>query len=221
MRNNILLVALLVCSVIAASAMAGPRAVPIAPDLTATGWKVLTFDGIPATQFNGTVEGVLDVRADRSSSVLYHTIDDGAETPGTLSWSWQVIDALPATDLTKTDGDDRVLALHIGFADDSWMSRLKGVMSPFARGHVLTYVWGGAQKTAFAHPHLPDNGFMIIRRTAATPSGTWFQETVDLAADYKRIFGEAPPPVAFVGISGDADDLASTSFGKIKDIVFN
>lgn len=221
MRNNVLIAAFLICSMIVPSTMAAPRVVPIATDLTATGWKVLTFDGIPATQFKGTADGVLEVRADHSSSVLYHPIDAGAQRPGALSWSWQVIDPLPATDLTKTDGDDRVLALHIGFADDSWMSRLKGVMSPFARGHVLTYVWGGTQEAAFPHLHLPDNGFMIIRRTAAAPSGTWLEETVDLAADYERAFGEAPPPLAFVGISGDADDLASTCFGKIKDIVFN
>tara|TARA_R110000787_G_scaffold63679_11_gene144126 strand:+ start:226138 stop:226803 length:666 start_codon:yes stop_codon:yes gene_type:complete len=220
MRKSILLTGLSIGLLIAATATATTRTVPIASDLTANGWKVLAFDGIPQTQFTGTTEGVLEVRADRSSSVLYRAIDDGPKMPSELSWSWQVIDALPSTDLNKTDGDDRVLALHIGFADDSFMSRLKGTMSPFARGRVLTYVWGGARETSFAHPHLPDNGFMIIRRTASTPSDTWFQETVDLAADYQRAFGEAPPSVAFVGVSGDADDIAAMSFGKIKDIEF-
>ena len=220
MRKNILIAGLLSCSLITATATATTHPVPIAIDLTSGGWKVLAFDGIPQTQFTGTADGVLEVRADRSSSVLYRAIEDGPKIPGELSWSWQVVDALPATDLSKTDGDDRVLALHIGFADDSFMSRLKGAMSPFARGRVLTYVWGGAREASFPHPHLPETGFMIIRRTAEAPNDTWFQENVDLAADYKHAFGEAPPPVAFIGVSGDADDIASTCFGKIKDIQF-
>ena len=221
MRQNVLIAALSIYLIVATSVIAAPRVVPITPDLTANGWKVLAFDGIPATQFTGTADGTLEVRADRSSSVLYRVVDDGPSMPGKLSWSWQVIDALPATDLSKTDGDDRVLALHIGFADDSFLSRLKGAMSPFAKGRVLTYVWGGAQEASFPHPHLPENGFMIIRRTAAAPNDTWFQENVDLAADFKRAFGEAPPPISYLGSSGDADDIASMCFGKIKDIQFN
>ena len=220
MRKNILIAGISVCLLIAATAMAATRAVPIAQDLTAIGWKVLAFDSIPETHFTGTADGVLEVRSNRSSSVLYRAVDDGPKMPGGLSWSWQVVDALPTTDLSKTDGDDRVLALHIGFAEDTLLSRLKGVMSPFAQGRVLTYVWGGAREASFPHPHLPETGFMIIRRTAEAPSDTWFQENVDLAADFKRAFGETPPPIAFIGISGDADDLASMSFGKIKDIQF-
>ena len=128
MRQNVLIAALSIYLIVATSVIAAPRVVPITPDLTANGWKVLAFDGIPATQFTGTADGTLEVRADRSSSVLYRVVDDGPSMPGKLSWSWQVIDALPATDLSKTDGDDRVLALHIGFADDSFLSRLKGAM---------------------------------------------------------------------------------------------
>ncbi len=222
MRRTTLIAGLCFGVLIAATAVAGivARTLPISPDLTSSGWKVLAFDGIPATHFNGTDDGVLEVRSDRSSSVLYRPIDDGPKMPRELSWSWQVVDGLPATDLSKTDGDDRVLAIHIGFAETGLVSRLKGMVSPFAQGRVLTYVWGGARETSFPHPHLPKNGYMIIRRTAEAPSGRWFEETVDLTADYKRAFGETPPPIAFIGISGDADDLASMCFGKIKDIRF-
>lgn len=195
--------------------------IPIAPDLTKIGWEVLEFDNIPVSDFIGTKDGVLEVRANKSSSVLYRKLADDPVQVSQLSWSWEVIDGLPATDLTKTDGDDRVLALHVVFADDSFTAKLAGMMSPFARGRVLTYVWGDDQMREFAHPHLPDKAWMMIKRTSDTQSGKWLDETVDLNADFKRAFGDDAPPVAYIGISGDADDLGATCFGRVRSIVFN
>ena len=191
---------------------------PVGPDLTALGWEVLTFDDIPPTMFLGTQSGEIEVRSDSGSSILYRMVADDPLQVSTLSWSWQVINGLPATDLRLADGDDRVLAVHVVFAEDGFMSRLKGAFHPFARGRVITYVWGDSVKAELPHPHLPDQGFMVIRKTSDYPMGKWFTETIDLKADYKRAFGKALPPVAYVAISGDADDLNAMSFGMIKDI---
>lgn len=182
---------------------------------------MLAFDNIPESDFMGTKEGILEVRAMGSSSVLYRELADAPVKASKLSWSWQVVEALPATDLAQADGDDRVLALHVVFAEDSLGARIAGMMSPFARGRVLTYVWGDKEVREFPHPHLPDKAWMIVRRPTGTPIDTWFDETVDIAADYKRAFGEDAPAIAYVGISGDSDDLRSSCFGKIRSIVFH
>lgn len=210
---------LALCFILAAGS-ASAQQLPIGQNLAADGWKILAFDGIPMSHFEGTADGVLEVRSTKSSSVLYRAVD-GNPKAATLSWSWQVVNALPATDLTRKEGDDRVLAMHVVFADDGFLARLKGMASPFARGHVLTYVWGGSSVAAFRHPHLPDKGWMIVRRPASTPSGVWLDESVDLDADYRRAFGEAPPPVAYIGVSGDSDALATSCFGKVRNIRFN
>ncbi len=202
---------------------ASTATLPVAPDLENAGWLMLVFDGIPPSDFMGMVDGTLQVRAKNSSSVLYRQVADDPVTATSMSWSWQVVDGLPATDLRQTDGDDRVLAVHVVFAEQSLMARLKGAMSPFARGRVLTYVWGGDTKDSFPHPHLPnEKGWMTIKRPAATAHNAWFDETVDLAADYKRAFGEDDlPPIAYVGVSSDADDLGASCFGMIRDIRLN
>ena len=223
MRQNVLIAALSIYLIVATSVIAAPRVVPITPDLTANGWKVLAFDGIPATQFTGTADGTLESAGQIAvpacciaSSTTAQACRVNSRGRGRSSMHFRQLT------LSKTDGDDRVLALHIGFADDSFLSRLKGAMSPFAKGRVLTYVWGGCPGSIVsASASAGKTVFMIIRRTAAAPNDTWFQENVDLAADFKRAFGEAPPPISYVGISGDADDIASMCFGKIKDIQFN
>lgn len=191
---------------------------PVGTDLISLGWKSLTFDDIKPTMFTGTDDGVIEVRSDDGSSVLYHAIANDPVAAKALSWSWQVVDGLPATDLRQTDGDDRALAIHVVFAEDDMMSKLKGAFNPFARGRVITYVWGDRTQAEFPHPHLPDKGYMIIRKTADAPTRQWLTETIDLEADYKRAFGKSAPPVAYIGISGDADDLGAMSFGMVRNI---
>lgn len=194
------------------------QTLPINPDLTGSGWKMLSFDNIPPSEFMGTTDGVLEVRSHKSSSVLYTPVADEPIKASTLSWSWHVVEGLPATNLKKADGDDRVLAVHVVFAEGGMMSRFKGMFSPFARGRVLTYVWGGHMTDEFPHPHLPDNAWMIIRQPTDAPMNVWVNETVDLKADYQRVFGSEAPPIAYIGVSGDADDLGAMCFGKIKNI---
>ena len=223
MKQSLIMMGLVVGLLSASDVAASTKTLPVLPDLTNAGWQMLEFDGIPPSDFMGMADGTLQVRAKNSSSVLYRQVADRPITAKSLSWSWQVVDGLPATDLRQTDGDDRVLAVHVVFAEQSLMARLKGAMSPFARGRVLTYVWGGDAKGSFPHPHLPnEKGWMTIKRPAATAHNAWFMETVDLSADYKRAFAEENlPPIAYVGISSDADDLGASCFGMIRDIQLN
>lgn len=199
--------------------------VPVGPDLADFGWETHTFDGIPPTSFTGTSDGVIAVKADHSASVLYRRLDD-LDDGRFLAWDWQVVDGLPATDLTRADGDDRVLAVHIWFrprdGDVGMMARLAAALGDVPPGRVLTYVWGGDRErgTMFENPHNPENGRMIVLRPSAAPTGEWMMERVDLVADYERAFGEPATLPAAIAVSGDADDLMEMSFGLIRGIRF-
>lgn len=213
-RISILLVALLLFS----ADVAADGDLPMQLDLNPAHWQMLSFRGIPETSFMAAPDGAMEVLADKSASVLYLKIADDPVPATRLTWDWQVIDGLPATDLSKTDGDDRILSIYVAFTDGSMASRLKAMVSPLAAGNVLNYVWGGAAELDIAHPHFPDSGRLIVRRTVSAPVGEWMMESVDLAADYRRAFGAPPPGVAYIGISGDADDLGMTSRGLIRNI---
>ncbi len=211
----------LAAAVIAGASCAAVQTIPFGPDLSELGWKELTFHDIPATSFKGRENGVLEIRADKSSSVLYRGTDEASRNASTLSWSWQVIDGIPATDLTVREGDDRNLSVHVAFAEPGLVNSFLGLFSPFAGGRALTYVWGGEELAAFPHPHLPDDAWIFVLRTASAPTGEWFMEQVDLKADFERVFGEAAPPVAAVGVSSDADGLGLKTYGLMKDLVLN
>jgi hypothetical protein len=180
---------------------------------------MLRFKDIPETTFLAAPGEAIEIAADKSSSVLYLKIADDPVQATRMRWDWQVINALPATDLAKTDGDDRILSIYVAFTDGSMASKLKAMISPLAAGNVLNYVWGGGTELNIAHPHFPDSGRLIVKQTVAAPTGTWLSESVDLAADYQAAFGTSPPGIVYIGISGDSDDTATTSRGLIRRLV--
>jgi hypothetical protein len=61
---------------------------------------------------------------------------------------------------------------------------------------------------------------MRVLRPADSLTGQWFEERVDLVADYREAFGEGPPNPAQIAISADTDDTRSTSRGFVADIAF-
>ena len=202
-------------------ASASGTAVPVGSDLSALGWKTLSFRGIPETQFQGGPDNTIEIVSEKSSSVLYLPIEGAARQSQSLSWSWRVEDGLPATDLTKNVGDDRNLSVHVAFADGDVVSRFLGLFSPFAGGRALTYVWGGEGVAHFPHPHRPDDVWIYVLRPADAPLDQWIMENVDLEADFKRVFGEAPPPIAAIGVSSDADALGLTARGMVRNLTLN
>jgi hypothetical protein len=201
--------------------------IPIGPDLGGLGWQVHAFDGIPPTVFSATATGTLQVRADHSASVLYRRLDDvGIDGGRVLTWEWQVVEGLPASDLSLPDGEDRPLAVHVWFypADGDGVGMLERLGAAFGKppGKVLTYVWGGdrAPGSMFVNPHNRESGRMITLRRAGARTGEWFRERVDLAADYARAFGGMATKPAAIAVSADADDLASMSLALLRNLRF-
>ena len=97
---------------------AGSQVLPVKPDLSKAGWKVLTFAGKPATQFIGRADGAIQVTAADSVAILYRKVSDGDKQKRQLTWRWRVDKATPATDLSRKGHDDRPLAIHVVFPKD-------------------------------------------------------------------------------------------------------
>jgi len=204
-------------------AMPTPIFGPASEDLDAMGWRVLTFAGIPATRFEQQDDGAIAIEAMSSSAILFKRLPRDSEGH-TLTWRWKVAKGLPPTDQDQKGSDDRPLAVHVWFdplVETSGL--LKTLVSNFGfdvPGRVLTYVWGGNGDTGdvLVNPHYEDEGRIIILRGGRPPENIWLTERVNLAADYRRAFGDEAPPPAYVAVSGDADDLHAMSQGLISDL---
>lgn len=208
-----------------ASGTAGP--VPTGPTLTDAGWALWTRMGVPAARFERQGDGAIEIAADSGFALLYRRIADEETGARILRWRWRVDVSTPPTDLSRRGADDRPLAVHVWFPDEeaSFFRRIgQGLAGSLRgiplRGKVLTYVWGGIDHRGdqIPNPYLDADGVIITLRPANTATGLWYAERVDLAADFERAFGHAPPKPSHLAISADSDDAGGHSVGIIADL---
>jgi len=88
----------------------------------------------------------------------------------------------------------------------------------------MCWVWGRIE----ARGALIDSPYTrrvryIVLRNAADNLDTWFDETRDIAADFRRAFGDeaqALPPLVAVLIGGDADNTHQQTQAHVSDLRF-
>jgi hypothetical protein len=203
--------------------------VPLNVDMDGSGWKHVNLPNVPAARFAPQPDGALIADTMGAFGMIYYALRD-IDRLSVLSWRWRVDRPLPPTDAARKGGDDRPLALHVWFplppsATGFWSRLGDGVAQILGAppaGRVITYMWGGAHRSgeSFKNPHLADHGWIVVRRGTDAPAGSWVMETIDLAADYERLYGGTPPPPIYLAISADSDDTGEKSRAAIADIVF-
>ena len=198
--------------------LAAPTSATSQQILFGDGWKEQRFSMFSSNRFslNGDT---LEVQSDDTVSLMWASLPQSMWNKRRANWDWTVERSVPATNLTKKGGDDRNLSLYFVFLPEnaSQDARNKGVMAlmdnPDVR--VLMYVWGGAHTLGqmLPSPILGARGRSIIRQAAGTGSA---EETVDLAQDHRRAFGEEPQNLVGIAVSSDSDDTGSQVFARIS-----
>ncbi len=192
-------------------------------------WQIkgLPQQAKPLTQFSVVAQDgvrVLRVEADRAYGNLVHPLP-GARA-GTLAWRWRVDQAPAGADLQRKSGDDAALkvcalfdlpAVQVPFVERQLLriaSARAGEPLPTA---TLCYVWdaslphGALLHNAYTHRVR----YIIVRGTP----GQWSDERHDLAADFRRAFGDDArevPALTGIGIGADSDNTASRSVGYLS-----
>ena len=188
----------------------------IAPELEAEGWRELPNPNKKENVFSLTPDDAIEVDID--------------ERP-ILTWRWRVDEPAPATDLSVKGQDDCSLAVYVGFPFDpkqaSFFERLKRPLveswvGDDAPGRVLRYVFCGSHERGevVESPYLGSAGVIKVLRPADSPTGEWFEEQVDLAADYEQAFGEELPDPTQLALQADTDNTHSASRAYIADLAF-
>lgn len=193
------------------------------------GWLHTPYDGIRPARFRLAGDGVA-VEGEGAGSFIHRRVEGAA---GCLSWRWRVNLGPPPTDLTRRGGDDRAVSVAVGFAGWStrataWQRTQHAIAQaragdrPLPRS-VLLYAWGGTgqEPLHFYSPWMPGLGRVRILRPASTPVGRWFEEQVDLRADWRDAFGGEAPPLLEVAIGTDADDTRSHVAATIERLRFS
>jgi hypothetical protein len=201
---------------------------PTSDALRDAGWTKGGWSGIEPATFEALPEGGLRLTAQAQASFVWRPVDKGGEC---LSWRWRVDAGPPPTPLDRRGGDDRAIAITVGF--DGWpteagfVQRTKHALAQALAGDhrlprsMLVYVWGGTGREArpFTNPYAHGLGEVFVLRAADAGHGLWFEEKVELARDWKLAFrGTAAPLAMEIMVGTDVDDTRSRLDARIERI---
>ena len=196
------------------------------------GWRVVTLPQQKAaiTRYSAeTVAGRPALRIDAKASYgnLVFDAAPGAQA-SRLAWAWRVQQPNAGSDISTKAGDDLAAKVCVSF--DLPLARVPFIERQLLRlarsrsgenlpAATLCWVWGGGSVQA----QVVDNAYTrrvryIVLRRQDEALDTWFEEVRDVAADFKRAFGDeaaAPPPVLALIVAGDADNTGATSVAHV------
>jgi hypothetical protein len=218
----------------AASALSATGRFSAAPSGAALpeGWQPLTFPRVERhTRYQLVAdEGTTVVRAeaDASASGLIRRVEvDPARAP-ILAWRWKVAGVVAAADATRKDGDDYAARVYVAFKYDparvSWFDRAKYALIKLIYGEYpphagINYVWDNRLAPGTILPNAyTDRVRMIVVRSGEREAGRWMAESRNVLEDYRRAFGETPPPVSGIAIMSDTDDTGGRAVAWYGDI---
>ncbi len=174
---------------------------------------------------------VLRIEADRAYGVIVHRLRD-ARASGVLSWRWRVDQAPAGADLQRKSGDDSALKVCALFdmpiAKVPFFERQLLRIASWHAGEALPtatlcYVWDAQlpQGTLLHNAYTHRLRYIVTHAT----TGQWREERHDIAADFRRAFGDdwgddtpGLPPLVAIAIGADSDNTGSRSLGYVADL---
>jgi hypothetical protein len=198
------------------------------------GWELIRPNkDFPPTRFRLEVDGettVVRADADRSMAGLSHKIRVDVKRLPYLCWRWKIAAPLVHADLSTKQGDDYAARLYVLFDYDTRrlplstrlkLGALRGLFGLDVPAAALNYVWDNRHPVGTVAPNAyTDRAMMWVLQSGAGEAGRWVSEVRDLAADFRRAFGDAAPDAVAVVIASDTDNTGETATAWFGDIRF-
>ena len=195
------------------------------------GWEPLRLGRAPETRYT-TVrdEGTTVVRAtaSKSASGMIRRIRIDTDQTPILTWRWKIAGVIPNGNVTRRDGDDYPARIYVtfdydpanlSFGDRVTYRALRALGYRELPVRAINYIWANrASETSPVPNPYTDWVQMIPVESGPSRAGQWRTETRDVAADYRRVFGEEPPPISGIAIMTDADNTEGAATAYYGDI---
>jgi len=201
-------------------------------DSIPAGWEQIRFGENDASTSYALVRAestvVVRARSDNGASGLITQRRVDLEKHPILEWRWKVNELPQGADVSTKTADDAAARLYVTFDYDGLglydrlkLMLLRRVGYAEAPSRALNYLWSTTQTRDDPLPSAyTDQIMMLPIRSGSTRGGEWVRERRNVLADYRRVFGEDPPPVNGVVIMTDSDNTGTSAEALYGDIVF-
>lgn len=174
-------------------------------------WEEKVFEGKTSYSVEREDSGqILCAKSEGAASglILEKEIDLD-ETP-ILAWRWRVDNILETGDARTRAGDDYAARVYVVFPH--WA---------FWKTRSINYIWANKLPEGEMIPNsFTSNAMMIAVRSGPSKVGEWVEERRDVHEDFRKAFGEGPPPVGAVAIMTDTDNTGGAVSACYDNIRF-
>jgi hypothetical protein len=174
---------------------------------------------------------VLLANSDQAASGLLQEIRISPSKLPHLRWRWRVPKLLEGADLSRKGSDDSPVRVIVSFDGDlgkldieeramaSLVKLASGRDMPYA---TLMYVWDNnlPAGTMLENPH-SSRVKMFVVEGGPGRTGQWLQYSRNVAADFRKAFGEPPGAIISVGVMTDSNRTETKAIAYYGDIGFS
>lgn len=209
---------------LALSVLAGCSSTRVGLQPGTDGWHEVLIPGKRATEYTWELfdgRRAMAARSEGSASMMRRKVNVAPEALGEVSFSWQVTELIPGAHVGETATEDAPARLLLAFGGDvaslpartramfELAQALTGEAPPYA---TLMYVWDAQAPvgTVIVNPRT-DRIRKIVVDSGPTELKRWREHRRDVAADFRRAFGEEPGPLVAIAVMTDSDNLRSRS----------
>jgi hypothetical protein len=122
-----------------------------------------------------------------------------------LAWKWRPRFFPAGADERQPGRNDSVLGVYAVFPHSPVTVK------------TVKYVWSATAPVGTTATASRGLTRMLVLRSGAPPGPGWVEEAVNVAEDYRRLFGEAPGRPRGIALLTDADDTKSRAVGDYAD----
>ncbi len=147
-----------------------------------------------------------------------------------VEWRWKVENILRGIDERTREGDDHPVRIFFVFEPSRqsfWLKLKRFIYLDRIHGHpsggrFTEYLWSSHLKAGeiIADPGNPAQKLMVVEGGKGN-LGKWLSYKRNLYEDYKRLYGEEPGRIIFIGLISDTDQTGQEALGYISDLTFH
>lgn len=197
-----------------------------------TAWKPLTFPKIKThSTYRLEPDGgksILKAESHASASaIVYYRTFNIYENP-CLHWRWKITELSSRGNPKEKSGDDYPIRVYVLFQYDPASASLgerltynaaKIIYGKYPPQSTLNYVWTGTNiSERFITSPFTKKARIIILERGIERVGQWVEESVNVLADYRKVFGKDPPAIAGLAIMSDTDNTGTSAVAYLDFI---
>ena len=186
---------------------------------TESAWQEVKLPGKRATEYRWEFfdgRRVLAARSDGSASMMRRKLNPASAALGTLNFSWQIHELIAGADTRVAETEDAPVRVMLAFGGDVSKLPMRTRML-FELSHTLTgeeppyatlmYVWDNQAPldSLIINPRT-DRIRKIVVDSGIAGVKQWRDHQRNIAADFRRAFGEEPGPLLAVAVMTDSDN---------------